>query len=878
MSLWGRSGVGHLSAGSGPLPQRNNSMLRLSLSRPSGRSRSVYVRREPAAAQAVGPGRPASGRPAGGRGAGGPDQLRRRPLPGGDQQRCPPRPARVRCRSSTTTPTTANLNCTRSPRSRRSGFRPAPRASTSVDLQSNAFGMPWGHARTWTGYNEASQNGNGWAVSGLPYLTLDRNEYDGHAAIVRVNDGAATYDFDGLGMQATAFAARDGQNAHLSYVAPTTDGSGNKLPGEFRLTDAGGNVTTFYELPRVTYDGGYGDYARLFAGAGLVQEATTQWTDPTTKAVLTGPSSGTAAAYRFGGFKGYVSASSRLAVTTEHDAAGNLTGVVRTDGSGQYERFRYVYSNWSNTLGTLGGSADLVQSVSLQKGTSASGPWTTVRAAAYDYYTGQDAGDAAKYGRLGEPQNRRHQRLPAGPGQRRRGRPEVLPVHEVVQHGRRRVRHGHGLRPPRPDQRPGHHRRGRHRLLQSVGRQHGHVRAAGRRSRGRRSPGLPPTAALSPPSRTTPTPTSTRTPTTSSPMPGTPREPGTASGTTPTASSGRRPPPRAARPAPAGSAPTSTSTPGATRPGSSTTPSGPATAPSTPGSRGSPSTCRTPPSATGPTTTSGSSTSTTAGPRCWRWCSTSTAPAPPPTTPAPPPSRGTTTTAGSSSSPTPTRSRTSTATTPAATWTWSTGPPTPTGSCPAAKGWSSTTSTATPTPPPPSPPRPRPARSTGCSRPSTSAAGTTAPTSRWPGTEYFEHPDGATGATVHPLAVQTAYWDVDGDGDDDPVDTTYAYAWRADAATGLVETNQVLSQTVTMPTVTAAHNGPGSATAVTTTYDAVGRPVWTRDADGFLTLHGLRPVHGGRGQANQRRRHRPDDDVREPAERLVRPRPAAGCT
>jgi RHS repeat-associated protein len=41
--------------------------------------------------------------------------------------------------------------------------------------------------------------------------------------------------------------------------------------------------------------------------------------------------------------------------------------------------------------------------------------------------------------------------------------------------------------------------------------------------------------------------------------------------------------------------------------------------------------------------------------------------------------------------------------------------------------------------------------------------------------------------------------------------------------------------TVTMPTVTTAQNGPNTATSQTTYFDTYGRPIWSKDADGFLS-------------------------------------------
>src|SRR5262249_2946796 len=43
------------------------------------------------------------------------------------------------------------------------------------------------------------------------------------------------------------------------------------------------------------------------------------------------------------------------------------------------------------------------------------------------------------------------------------------------------------------------------------------------------------------------------------------------------------------------------------------------------------------------------------------------------------------------------------------------------------------------------------------------------------------------------------------------------------------------SVTVTMPTISTSQNGPGTADVVTTVNDSYGRPIWQKDADGFLS-------------------------------------------
>jgi RHS repeat-associated protein len=57
--------------------------------------------------------------------------------------------------------------------------------------------------------------------------------------------------------------------------------------------------------------------------------------------------------------------------------------------------------------------------------------------------------------------------------------------------------------------------------------------------------------------------------------------------------------------------------------------------------------------------------------------------------------------------------------------------------------------------------------------------------------------------------------------------TTYNYSF-------LEDTNQIESMTISSPTVTSAHNGPGTADVTRIVYDEFGRTIWTMDADGFI--------------------------------------------
>ena len=80
------------------------------------------------------------------------------------------------------------------------------------------------------------------------------------------------------------------------------------------------------------------------------------------------------------------------------------------------------------------------------------------------------------------------------------------------------------------------------------------------------------------------------------------------------------------------------------------------------------------------------------------------------------------------------------------------------------------------------------------------------------------------GSTVMPLATRTTYPNTTTSG---AQTTTYAYSFTPG-------TTQIVSQRTTLPTVTTAQNGPGTAVVVDQVFDAVGREIWSRDGDGFL--------------------------------------------
>jgi RHS repeat-associated protein len=101
-------------------------------------------------------------------------------------------------------------------------------------------------------------------------------------------------------------------------------------------------------------------------------------------------------------------------------------------------------------------------------------------------------------------------------------------------------------------------------------------------------------------------------------------------------------------------------------------------------------------------------------------------------------------------------------------------------------------------------------------------------------TQYFHHT--VNGVTVNPVATQTVYRLTNGTGTET---TSYAYTW-------FTGTTQMQSATVTYPIIGTTQNGPGGTTGdqETVVFDAYGRPVWTKDADGFINYTQYDPGTG----------------------------------
>jgi len=88
--------------------------------------------------------------------------------------------------------------------------------------------------------------------------------------------------------------------------------------------------------------------------------------------------------------------------------------------------------------------------------------------------------------------------------------------------------------------------------------------------------------------------------------------------------------------------------------------------------------------------------------------------------------------------------------------------------------------------------------------------------------DYIAHTAG--GETVYKENSRTVYRSNDGA---DDVKTTYGYTWVTDS-------NQVDSVTVTDPSISSGQNGSGTANTSYVFYDDYGRPIWTKDEDGYI--------------------------------------------
>ena len=98
---------------------------------------------------------------------------------------------------------------------------------------------------------------------------------------------------------------------------------------------------------------------------------------------------------------------------------------------------------------------------------------------------------------------------------------------------------------------------------------------------------------------------------------------------------------------------------------------------------------------------------------------------------------------------------------------------------------------------------------------------------------YTSHTN-AGGFTIYPVATYLQYQS-SADGGSDAETTSYSYTFATGSGGA---TNQIEDETITNPVVSASdpnQDGSGTATTTQTIYNTFGQPVWTMDADGFIT-------------------------------------------
>jgi RHS repeat-associated protein len=92
----------------------------------------------------------------------------------------------------------------------------------------------------------------------------------------------------------------------------------------------------------------------------------------------------------------------------------------------------------------------------------------------------------------------------------------------------------------------------------------------------------------------------------------------------------------------------------------------------------------------------------------------------------------------------------------------------------------------------------------------------------------------AGGETDTQVASRTEYVTTDGTVSNT---TTYAYTYAPD-------TTRLVSQSTTLPVVSAAQNGSGVADVTEQVFDSAGRMIWSKDADGFMSYMAYDPQTG----------------------------------
>jgi RHS repeat-associated protein len=276
---------------------------------------------------------------------------------------------------------------------------------TSTDLLSTGFGKDFGIVRSWTGLNQSSAVGNGWAIESLPYLVVARNQYSpNHGGIISIVEGGQTQESFDIDEDDNICTPRYASQDTLVYH-PEIDVAGVIQTAYFAWTDTSGDVITFNDLPREP-GGGDGDSndvivtGRIYGGDAHAQSL---WSFFPLQHVGTtvdepGPAATTdSLTILAGAFRGMTDAGGNVTDAIYDPDTAQLKELDRSDPSGAQERFYFTYSTISNSSG---GSASMVSDIAMQQRANSTATWTTVRTADYDYYTG-DVSDGDN-GRLGD--------------------------------------------------------------------------------------------------------------------------------------------------------------------------------------------------------------------------------------------------------------------------------------------------------------------------------------------------------------------------------------------------------------------------------------------------------------------------------------------
>jgi hypothetical protein len=294
---------------------------------------------------------------------------------------------------------------------------------SSGDLSSEGFGFSWGHTRVWTGLNNASFNGNGWAIAELPYVvvgggaagtqfgygTVDPNNnssgvFSPESALDQrisvVGNGTLTFDVDvPSDYTAGTYASYPAWGAHRNTL--TWDKTNRVL----KFTDPFGNVTEFYDVRRASDVTDPSDpYYALRAGGPSP--------DPDRPIPY---SRGSGSSQKYGQFKRFIAANGTTTAVASYDSNGYPTSVTRSDPStNERERYRFDYTGdtgftaLTNDLVTAASGAipRFIARTTLERSDNAGASWTTVRTVDYTYYTGRLPGGGGfvddPNGRLGD--------------------------------------------------------------------------------------------------------------------------------------------------------------------------------------------------------------------------------------------------------------------------------------------------------------------------------------------------------------------------------------------------------------------------------------------------------------------------------------------